>query len=188
MWMNADGWTFGRVLAHEFGHNLGWRHSNYTLENVDGRKSTYDSVFDRMGSGDGYVTTFDRLIDIGAISPHQLVGHNTGTTSATLAAHVHYTGTVATKDSTRAVVISPVDGTYERAGSSVLLGIEAGVRSRNINFPEPGLVVNMVRSGGLVNGTHLLNATSTSSHPVAPGASQWDDSFVAVGESRTFLV
>ena len=84
-------------------------------------------------------------------------------------------------------MISPVDGTYERAGSSVLLSIEAGVRSRNINFPEPGLVVNMVRSGGLVNGTHLLNATSTSSHPVAPGASQWDDSFVAVGESRTFF-
>ena len=185
--MNAEGWTFGGVLAHEFGHNLGWRHSNYTFENVDGRKSTYDSAFDIMGNGDGYVTTFDRLVQIGAISPHQLVGHNTGTTNATLAAHAHYTGTVAAQGNTRAVVISPTDGTYERAGSSVLLGIEAGIRYRNINFPQPGLVVNMVRSSGLVNGTHLLNAPMTSSHPVAPGASQWDDSFVAVGESRTFF-
>lgn len=186
IWMNADGWYFGRILAHEFGHNLGWKHSNYTLEYVDGRRATYDSVFDRMGSGDGYVTTFDRLVQIGAISPHQLVGHNTGTTSAALAAHAHYTGTVATHDSTRAVVVAPPSGTLTRAGTSVLLGIEAGIRTRNIHYPEPGVTLNLIRSGGTGgNNQHLLNAPMTSSHPVSSGPDQWESSFVAAGESRT---
>ena len=175
---SSDTIWFKGVLAHEFGHNLRWKHANYSTENSTNWK--YDSTFDLMGIAWKNVTTFDRLLQIGAISANQIIGHNSGTTNATLEAHAYYRGSVAPSNSKRGILVAPTGTPYTRNGSNVLLGIEPAKTSSH-----RGVILNFIEIGEYVNGNYLADTSMTASHPLA--ADEWTDSFVGVGETKTFF-
>lgn len=160
------------VFGHEFGHTLGFGHSWHGRE----YPWEYSSEFDLMGWTDELILSFAQLLSIGAIRPSQVLFHESGSQTATIEAHNTYRGSVAPDTSIRGIVATPPEGDVIRGGAPIALGIEAARTETHQGVKISWVALKQTGDSRLITGGN---------GPLA--AFEWEDSFVQVGETKTFL-